>query len=117
MESESNIEAKSYLHQYRRWEWEDPSECRVYIKPMGIYTWIGFENLGEGLSVTNASELLATAIVDREDLSPTRCKFFEWYPEYEGEVHEVSYRWNGAEAFSPSWKYYCDSAANPFMNK
>jgi len=106
---------KNYLHNYKGYGIH-PSTCRIHIKEMGTSTWIGFENLGEGTSVTNASEQLASEIIDKENLNPNMCKFFEWYPEYEGRVDEVSYHWRGLNASFPDWKHYCDSDKNPFLN-
>ena len=77
--------------------------------------WIGFENLGIGTSVTNASEQLATEIVAHEGFNPEICRFFEWYPEYEGEVSEVTYQWDGKTASRASWKYFCSAQENPFL--
>ena len=107
---------KLYIHNYQGYG-VHPSKCRVHIKNVGITTWIGFENLGYGTSVTNASEQIASGIVQRELLDPASCKFFEWYPEYEGTVDEVSYRWNGPEASNPEWKHFCEASENPFLNK
>jgi hypothetical protein len=103
---------KSYIHKFRTFG--PISTCNVYIKEVDGHTWIGFQN-GEGTSVTNASEQLASEIVDKENLNPAQCKFFEWYPEYEGDVSEVSYRWNDSEAFDAQWKFFCDADQNPFM--
>ena len=107
---------KSYLHHYKGYGIH-PSVCRVYIREVENETWIGFENLGEGTSVTNASEQLATEIVQREDLRPEYCKFFEWYWEegYKGrEVSIIKYHWEGLNADSPDWRYYCKAEENPF---
>ena len=104
---------KNYLHNYKGFG-RHPSACRVHIKEMGTSTWIGFENSGEGTSITNASEQLASEIVDKENLTPNMCKFFEWYPEYGGRVDAVSYHWKGLVASYPEWRHYCDAEENPF---
>jgi len=104
---------KLYIHTYKGFG-VHPSKCRVYIKDVGTTTWIGFEDIGEGTSVTNASEELASEIVQYEMLNPANCKFFEWYSQYDGRVDEVQYRWNGPEADQPTWKHFCDAKDNPF---
>jgi hypothetical protein len=105
---------KTYIHEYKGFGIH-PSRCKIYIQTVGIQTWIGFENLGEGTSVTNASEQLASEIVEKELLNPISCKFFEWYPEYEGNVSEVTYRWKGPEASHAEWSHYCRPESNPFL--
>lgn len=105
---------KTFIHEYKGFGIH-PSRCKVYIKKVGISTWVGFENLGEGTSVTNSSEQLATEICEKEELNPISCKFFEWYPEYEGEVSEIAYRWKGPIACQPEWEFYCNADENPFI--
>ncbi len=102
---------KFYTHEYRCNAW--PSACKVYIKEIDFVVWIGFENL-QGTSVTNASELLATQILEKEELNPDQCRFFEWYPEYEGSLDEIEYIWDGDKATKATWKRFCDREANPF---
>ena len=105
---------KLYIHNYKGFGIH-PSKCRVHIFHDEGEIWIGFENLGMGTSVTNASEQLATEIVAREGYNPEICRFFEWYPEYEGEVSEVTYQWDGKTASRASWKYFCSAQENPFL--
>jgi len=105
---------KTFIHEYKGYGIH-PSRCKVYIRDVGTQTWVGFENMGEGTSVTNASEQLATEIVEKEFLSPQLCKFFEWYPEYDGMVSEIEYRWKGPEASHAEWGYFCDAEDNPFL--
>ena len=103
---------KTYIHHFRGTNGV-PSHCQVYIKEMGTSTWVGFAN-GDGLSVTNASEQLASEIAFKENLDPKMTKFFEWYPEYEPRVDEINYTWKGSEASNPQWKHFCDVEENPF---
>jgi hypothetical protein len=108
---------KTYIHEYRGYGIH-PSRCKVYIlKDIFGQSWIGFENLGEGTSVTNASEQLATEIVEKEGLDPMKCKFFEWYPEYEGDVSEIAYIWKGPIASHAEWAFYCKAGSNPFLKE
>lgn len=103
---------KSYTHEYRLNAW--PSACKVYIKDMDSVIWIGFENI-KGTSVTNASELIATQIVEKEGLDPSMCRFFEWYPEYGGDLDEIEYIWENNKARRATWKRFCNKESNPFF--
>lgn len=105
---------KSYIHEYKGFGIH-PSRCKVYIMEEEGEIWVGFQNLGIGTSVTNASEQLATEIVLQENLNPEICKFFEWYIETDGEVSEVTYTWNGNTASNAQWKYFCSAQENPFL--
>ena len=105
---------KEFHHSYRGFRIH-PSLCGVYIIEEEGEIWIGFQNLGVGTSVTNASEQLATEIVEQEGLNPEICRFFEWYPEYDKEVSEITYQWDGKVASNPQWKYFCSWSENPFF--
>ena len=67
-----------------------------------------FENTGDGVSVTNASEIIASEIIDKFKLHPANCRFFETYKGYE-RVIEIQYSWRVEvksekwEASSPEW--------------
>lgn len=52
-----------------------PSKCdvKIYSDQMGRY--ICFEDLGIGTSVTNASEQLASEIINEMDFDPADCRF------------------------------------------
>jgi len=104
---------KTYIHKFRKWNFN--SSCKVHIKKEGDITFIGFEDIGDGTSVTNASEDIATEIVAKEGLDPEKCRFFEFYPEFGGEVDEISYTWKSGKAISPKWKRFCDADKNPFI--
>jgi len=95
---------KTFIHSYKG-NGIIPSRCRVYIKEINDEFWIGFESMDEGTSITNASEQLATEIVKKENLDIDYCRFFEWYPEYENDVDEISYTWKDGEATNPQWKH------------
>ena len=68
----------------------------------------------QGLSVTNAAEVLASKIVEQFHLDPTTTRFIEHYGKesygYEDEravadvFDEVTFVWNGMLAMSPTWK-------------
>lgn len=86
------------------------SRCRVAIIEDDGDKLILFENLGIGMSVTNASELLATQIVNMFKYEPSDCRFFETYSEYDNEtLDEIEYNWDFNErtqmwdARYPAW--------------
>jgi hypothetical protein len=99
-----------------------PSQCLVKIYEDDGETYVCFIDLGEGTSVTNASEQIASEIVNEYHLSPTDCRFFETYQQYEyggfDDFDEIEYDWkfttkfidNGMRpimvwgASSPRWK-------------
>jgi hypothetical protein len=103
---------KSYIHEYKKYG--PISRCKVYIMERDFEILIGFENMDDGTSVTNASEDIATEIIQKEGFDPKICRFFEWYPEYYGEVSEITYVWKDLKASDPTWTYYCKPDANPF---
>ena len=95
------------------------SRCRIKILPNDGEHLICFEDIGEGTSVTNASELLATEIVDLKDLDPTNCRFFEIYTQYSDSIlDEITYRWSFThgrwEAKNPDWKPASEEIINLF---
>jgi hypothetical protein len=107
---------KDYTHYFNGYE-RVPSSCNVYILNFPDETkWIGFENTGHGTSVTNASEQLASEIVKKEFFHSEKCRFFEWYSEYEGDVDEITYTWNNNIASDPVWKRFCNAEKNPFTH-
>lgn len=105
---------RTFIHEYKGYG-AHPSRCKVHIAEVGTQTWVGFEDMNEGTSVTNASEKIATEIVEELLLNPANCKFFEWYPQYDGMVSQIFYKWYGPVAAYPEWKYFCDSDENPFL--
>jgi hypothetical protein len=106
----------TYIHEYKGFGIH-PSACQVYIMEEEGGIWIGFQDGNIGTSVTNASEQIASEIVGKENLNPEICRFFEWYPQYEGEVSEISYQWNGKNASNAKWSYFCSSLENPFLDE
>ena len=70
------------------------SQCNVMIFSDDDDHFICFENLGIRVSVTNASEMLATQIVAKYGFEPQDCRFFETYREYDNETFdEIEYTW------------------------
>ena len=95
------------------------SQCLVRMYEDDGETMICFVDLGDGTSVTNASEQLASEIVNEYNLLPGDCRFFETYQQYNYEAFdEIEYEWkkttkfidNGMrsimvwEAKHPAWK-------------
>ena len=71
------------------------SRCNIMIFSDDGEHFICFENIGEGVSVTNASELLATKIVQMKEFNPSDCRFFETYKEYiHDTIDEIEYIWS-----------------------
>lgn len=89
--------------------WGCDSKCKVHKTEIHGITHICFEELddNEGTSVTNMSEHLATEMVQRFNLVPGKCKFFESYPDNrhrkDRSFDEILYTWNGNKASQPNW--------------
>jgi hypothetical protein len=94
-----------------------PSRCLVKIFSDDGDHFICFEDINEGTSVTNASEQLASEIVNKMNYNPEDCQFFETYQQYEYDTFdEIKYSWEfniGDEwkASNPKW-----IPANEFKN-
>jgi len=85
---------KQFEHDYVGWNGVR-SRCNVMIFSDDGEHLVCFENLGIGVSVTNASELIATQIVAKCNLDPQDCRFFETYREYDNETFdEIEYTWH-----------------------
>lgn len=75
-----------------------PSACKITIhRPIQL---VVAEETGEGQSVTNACEVIATEVVKRYGLDPERMLFIEHYPAEQrpryGESFDlVRFRWDG----------------------
>lgn len=102
------------------------SACNIYIlaiseKGSPKRYLIGIEDINEGMSVTNASEIIATEIMKKylpADLNPENCTFLEWYSYYNTKydtIDQVEYNWDGKIASSPRWKSYGRFDQNPFF--
>jgi hypothetical protein len=79
------------------------SNCKVKIIRNGEGNFVLFTN-GDGTSVTNASEQIATEIVERFNLDPLNTRFFENYPYVPERIDEVIYNWNNGFARNPQWR-------------
>jgi hypothetical protein len=98
---------KKFIHVFKGFG-RVPSQCLVKIYSDDGETYICFTDLNVGTSVTNASEQLATEIVNEYHLSPDDCRFFETYSQYGYEdFDEIEYEWkfiNGkSKAERPAW--------------
>ena len=85
------------------------SSCIVHILKEDNITYILFEDINVGSSVTNSSELLATQIVNLYNLNPKYCRFFETYEEFAHDTFdEITYSWKSVdeyyEAKNPKWR-------------
>jgi len=107
---------KSFRHEFKGYN-VHPSACNVHIYSDDGDHYILFENIGEGTSVTNASEQLATEIVQGFKLKPENCYFYETYcndPELM-EIDQIKYKWDSENgnpvAKKPTW--IPENAATP----
>lgn len=115
---------ENFTHDYVGWNGVH-SRCNVTILSDKGKHFIWFENIGIGVSVTNASEMLATQIVAKYDLNPKDCRFFESYQEYDNDTFdEIEYRWEdriqigktNKEAKNPVWKPAPEAIRDLFLN-
>lgn len=99
---------KQFLHYFKGFGIH-PSHCYVKIFYDDGENFILFEDIDDGTSVTNASEQLASEIVNEYGFHPGDCRFFETYRQYDYETFdEITYHWEsndkGHVASNPSWK-------------
>ena len=86
-----------------------PSSCDLTIYH-DIQLVVATET-GEGMSVTNAAEIIATEVVRQYGFDPRRMLFVEHYPEAQrpmpyGESYDlVTFTWDGARAGNPIWRH------------
>lgn len=121
---------EDFIHEYLGFG-RFPSICRVMIFSDDGETFICFEDFGDGTSVTNASEQLATEIVDKMNYDPSDCRFFETYNRreplhgdktpYYDTFDEITYEWSFNrgrwEAKSPDWHPAPEEIKNLFINQ
>jgi hypothetical protein len=118
---------EDFIHEYLGFG-RVPSKCRVMIFSDDGDNFICFEDLGEGTSVTNASEDLATEIVDKMDYDPANCRFFETYriklsrdkKPHHDTFDEINYQWSFNRgrwiAKEPKWNPASEEIKNLFIN-
>ena len=85
-----------------------PSACNITIHRS--LQLVVAEQTGEGQSVTNACEVIATEVVRRYGIDPKRMLFIEHYPAEQrptdGESFDlVSFRWDGKRFWNPDWRH------------
>ena len=86
-----------------------PSSCQVTIY-RDIQVVVVSET-GEGMSITNAAEIIATQVVKQFGLDPKRMLFIEHYPEsqrpqpYGESFALVLFTWGKYGASSPIWRH------------
>ena len=77
---------------------------------------------GEGMSVTNAAEIIATEIVKRYGLDPERMLYIEHYSEAQrpkpyGESYDlVTFTWDGKRARDPDWRHLPPAEFDEILN-
>jgi hypothetical protein len=98
---------QEFYHEYRGFG-RVPSRCLVKISSDNDKHLILFEDINEGTSVTNASEQIASEIVNKMSYDPDNCRFFETYAQYNYDTFdEILYRWTFDNhefiAAKPNW--------------
>ncbi|GAB3719642.1 hypothetical protein GCM10027592_63220 [Spirosoma flavus] len=85
-----------------------PSSCDITLYPE--IQLVVVSETGEGMSVTNAAETIATEVVKRFGLDPKRLMFVEHYSEEQrpqpyGESYDlVTFTWGKYGAHTPVWR-------------
>lgn len=95
---------QEFIHEFKGFG-RVPSKCKVKIFPDKRETLICFEDIEEGTSVTNASEQLASEIVDIMDLDPDWCRFFETYRRSNKKLDGISYYYDGVDEITYEWEF------------
>ncbi len=110
---------KEFIHEFKGF-FHIPSKCVVKIFSEMNNPYICFEDIGEGTSVTNASEQLASEIVNMLDFDPADCRFFETYRQYNYDsFDEIKYTWNMVRgewvAKEPDWSPASEEIRDLFL--
>jgi hypothetical protein len=91
---------KRFLHHFKGFGVNE-SDCFVYLLEDDGEYLILFEDIDSGTSVTNASEQIASEIVNDWKLDPENCRFFETYRQYDHETFdEIKYDWVSTTKFT-----------------
>lgn len=107
----------NFVHTFKA-QGRQSSSCFVKILSDDGEHMILFEDINSGMSVTNASEQLATEITEELQLNPDDCRFFETYQQYEYDTFdEVTYKWKDGKAYDASWKPAPDEIKKTFLRK
>jgi hypothetical protein len=82
--------------------------CNIELYRLNDYDVVVCTELpeNEGMSVTNAAEKVATAVVDGFDLEPERLIWIEHYPvmgEFDETWDSCEFKWEGKKAVSVGW--------------
>lgn len=95
--------------------WHNKGYCAVWTSVSGAYGKNVFVVMAEplsynGVSVTNAVEIVASEVVRRYNLNPGYCTFIEHYSSKlswrsDESFAFVSFNWNNGKASSPDWRH------------
>lgn len=86
-----------------------PSSCDLTI--LKTLQLVVASETGEGMSVTNAAELIATEVVKRYGFDPRRMLFIEHYPlsvrplPFGESYNLVTFSWQNGQAENPQWQH------------
>lgn len=120
----------SFIHEFKGYDIH-PSCCLIKIISEKEHHLICFIDNNNGTSVTNASEQLASEIVEKMGYDPINCRFFETYSQYDYDTFdEITYEWSyvsdtdhlGDEYYmfkakKPQWKPALDAIKELFLTK
>ena len=97
-----------------------PSSCDITIYRAIQLVVVG--ETGEGMSITNAAEIIATELVRQQGLDPRRMLYIEHYPEAQrpqpfGETYDlVTFTWDGNQARNPEWRHLTVDEFNEILD-
>lgn len=102
---------KQFRHYYKAKNFgleNNLSSCMVTVFRKEDQTLVILQDVGHGTSVTNASEQIATEIMNLENLDFEKTAWVECYPYYGGDwdVDAIKYHFNRAadELTAPEWR-------------
>ena len=108
---------QEFIHTFKPNFRQEITTCFIRMYSIDGKTFILFEDIDDGMSVTNASEQIASEIVKDWKLNPDDCRFFETYRQYDYETFdEITYMWMENKAYNPSWKP-AEEFRNIFLKK
>lgn len=101
---------KSFYLEYQGFGRVD-SRCKVHVFNKGEYNFVFFEDIGEGTSVTNASEHIASVLLNVYNFDVDKTAWFECYPynEKDFDIDRIHYDVDGSFCSNPVWSPVSDA--------
>lgn len=107
---------KKLRHEFKSLNSEKTSACHLYLLKVGKVHYFGFEDIGEGISISEAITDLCQSILKDYDLPLEDAFFFKWYTNnMEKGVEWIEFQQDDNHLHSPSIKKYCKYHQNPFF--